>query len=549
MQIINVLVTFLVFLCNSTVCDWILPENADAVDQCNVEGIWAAPGAEGSADSLSRFGVPTATALGEPLLELSKGETCPGPCFMDSVCSNATPPQQRQVDEFSLSEVFPFGGMKPCGTEKPGSLCRIGDNLSTALTIYNATLLCYAPSTVIAGTVPVHVSTDHVSTDGVYFYTACINFDYHGYYMRHLRRSAPTRFALERTQVGSVYYLRHLRTCACRTRGKTSARGTRSRTDPHEGKDAERQLQQEHCLIRKEEQQAIANPPTLTYVYGGGPKKQDVKNTWSSECAALLKSFLQRVKRAYVIEPDDGHCGIRSMWRQDNSCGEFAKIDSEHIRKGRDKLAWALRNHSSFIVNLIEGAHGEAGCINPQEIEERAKLHLGCDASQDCDSRYYVGGFYGLDLIAWAIVTKRAVYMIRMDCLVDVYEPFKAPYAIELKDASPSEEVTVMVYTGNHFNRDFVVQNRNNQKTTYCAKVGLEDPEQTGLLQKPGTHQWNSSLVQKWNSFKRLTTPERYRFWKTLTPGFLMTAQSRLQNGTDGSKPQWSALPRSRNAI
>ena len=129
------------------------------------------------ADSLSRFGVPAATALGEPLFELSKGETCPGPSFMDSVRSNATPPQQRQVDEFSLSEVFPFGGMKPCGTEKPGSLCRFGDNLSTALTIYNATLLGYALSTVIAGTMPVYVSTD-----GMYFYIAGVNFDYHGLY-------------------------------------------------------------------------------------------------------------------------------------------------------------------------------------------------------------------------------------------------------------------------------------------------------------------------------------------------------------------------------
>ena len=63
--------------------------------------------------------------------------------------------------------------------------------------------------------------------------------------------------------------------------------------------------------MRKEEQQAIADPPTLPYVYGGGPKKQ---NTWSSECAALLKSFLQRVKRDYVVETPEGHCGIRSMW-------------------------------------------------------------------------------------------------------------------------------------------------------------------------------------------------------------------------------------------
>ena len=106
MHIINVLVTSLALLCNSTVCDWILLENADAVDQCNVEGIWTAPGAEGSADSPSRFGVPAATALGDPSLTLTKGKTCPGPSFMGSVRSNAITLQQRQVDEHSLSEVL-----------------------------------------------------------------------------------------------------------------------------------------------------------------------------------------------------------------------------------------------------------------------------------------------------------------------------------------------------------------------------------------------------------------------------------------------------------
>jgi len=43
--------------------------------------------------------------------------------------------------------------------------------------------------------------------------------------------------------------------------------------------------------------------------------------------------------------------------------------------------------------------------------------------------------------------------MIRMNCYVDVFEPFQTtPYTIALKDASPSEEVTVMVHTGDHFN-------------------------------------------------------------------------------------------------
>jgi len=101
--------------------------------------------------------------------------------------------------------------------------------------------------------------------------------------------------------------------------------------------------------MRKEEQQRIvgkqatADPPTLPYVNGGGPKKQNVHNTWSSQCASLFNSFLQRVKRDYAAETPDGHCGIRSTWCHDNSCGEFARIDSEHIRKGRVKLALGLK--------------------------------------------------------------------------------------------------------------------------------------------------------------------------------------------------------------
>ena len=153
------------------------------------------------------------------------------------------------------------------------------------------------------------------------------------------------------------------------------------------------------------------------------------------------------MQRTWVEEIPDEHCGIRSMWRQDTSCGEFANIDSENIRKGRGKLASGLRTHSSSIVNVIK-----IESTDPQEIEDRAKLHLACDAYKTCDSSYYVGGSHGLDLIAWAMETKRAVYMIRMDCYVEVFEPFSAPYVTDLKDASPSEEVTVMVYTGNHFN-------------------------------------------------------------------------------------------------
>ena len=85
------------------------------------------------------------------------------------------------------------------------------------------------------------------------------------------------------------------------------------------------------------------------------------------------------------------------------------------------------------------------GVNTVDEIEDRAKLHEGCDANSICDSFYYVGGFYCMDLIAWAMETNQAVYMIRRgSCEVEVFEPFKFPIAIELKNASPSKEDTVI---------------------------------------------------------------------------------------------------------
>jgi len=60
MPIISVLVAFLVFLCNSTVPDGVLPENANAVAQFNASGFQAPHAAVGRTRLLSRFGVPTA---------------------------------------------------------------------------------------------------------------------------------------------------------------------------------------------------------------------------------------------------------------------------------------------------------------------------------------------------------------------------------------------------------------------------------------------------------------------------------------------------------
>ena len=201
---------------------------------------------------------------------------------------------------------------------------------------------------------------------------------------------APTRFAVQRP-VGPEYCLRHLRTSAFGTRGQTGSSGTRPRTDLHERKGAERQFRPQHCLMRKDEQQqrqrkcrgskqAIADLPTLRYVYGGGPKKRKPRNA-SFQYDSLFQSFCQRTQRIWVEEIPDGHCGIRSTWRQDTSRGEFASIDSEHIRKSREKLASGLRIHSSSIVNVIE-----IESTDPQEIEDRAKLHLHCCASKTCDS-------------------------------------------------------------------------------------------------------------------------------------------------------------------
>ena len=150
-------------------------------------------------------------------------------------------------------------------------------------------------------------------------------------------------------------------------------------------------------------------------------------------------------------EIGDGHCGIRGLWRQFDEVGT-ASFNSGQIRKGRDKLASALRTHSRSIVKVLVEKYGGNGGISFDEIEDRAKLHETCDAETDCDSCYHVGGFFSLDLIAWAMETKQAVYMIRKDCVVEVFEPFKPPIAIELKNASPSREATVLEYTKGHFN-------------------------------------------------------------------------------------------------
>ena len=53
-----------------------------------------------------------------------------------------------------------------------------------------------------------------------------------------------------------------------------------------------------------------------------------------------------------------------------------------------------------------------------------------------------------------------------MDCYVDVFEPFNPPYTIALKDASPSEEVTVIVHTGDSCNASPRIAKRSSSLAT-----------------------------------------------------------------------------------
>ena len=268
----------------------------------------------------------------------------------------------------------------------------------------------------------------------------------------------PMKYAA-RTHVGSEYYLRHLRTSACGTRARTGPRSWRRFPLRRLGEsDNERQSRPHRRFLKKENKRKrkaerrrgsdkecgrrgrkhatgkpIGKPPTLTsigtiYVYGGGSTRKQQRAASTSQYGSLIKSFCQRTNRKRVQESGDGHCGVRSLWRQfDAATGKkTASINSEHIRSGREKLATALRTHSKSIITVLKQKYGGTGGITSHEIEERAKLHRICDAASVCDSTYYVGGFHAVDLIAWAMETGRAVYMIKKDeCMVEVFEPFE----------------------------------------------------------------------------------------------------------------------------
>ena len=127
---------------------------------------------------------------------------------------------------------------------------------------------------------------------------------------------------------------------------------------------------------------ARAELPILAYVCGGGPKRKHQKDTLPSQYGSLMDSFCKRTQRTWVEEIGDGHCGIRSFWRQfDETIGTgTASINSGHIRNGRVKLASALRTYSSSIVHVLVQQYGGMGGITSHEVEDRADLHERCDA-------------------------------------------------------------------------------------------------------------------------------------------------------------------------
>ena len=173
------------------------------------------------------------------------------------------------------------------------------------------------------------------------------------------------------TLVGSEYYLRHLRTSACGTRARTSPCSSghfaffedSPKAQAEElptfifGGSPKRSRQADLLKAQAEE--------LPTFIFGGGPKQADTP-------PSQLTSFCKRTKRKLVREIGDGHCGVRSLWRQvDKSIGEAsASINSEHIRNGRVLLASALRTNSSSIIKVIEQRYGIDGNEVSSEVSQ-----------------------------------------------------------------------------------------------------------------------------------------------------------------------------------
>ena len=97
------------------------------------------------------------------------------------------------------------------------------------------------------------------------------------------------------------------------------------------------------------------------------------------------------------------------------------------------------------------------------------------------DSKFYVGGWYSIDFVAWAMELQQPIYLVAVgDFKIRIFEPNAMPKEVELKSVTPGTNALVMEFTGDHFN-------------SYGAKVCLACGQQS--LQLPPLEMlWNYAV-------------------------------------------------------
>ena len=302
-----------------------------------------------------------------------------------------------------------------------------------------------------------------------------------------------------RTQPGAGYYLRHVRSCACGTLAKMSAQSkkgptfhehpslTRAKSElenrvrrrfglnigeqRHERRSRikleKKCLRTEACkkrlaectrlrrcewergrkLSQEQDPNGIEGTSFPTF-FGGGLQSSNVAD--SKKFKETLDSFLIRSQRMRIRELGDGHCGIRSLFRQlhPDVGTDPHGITAANLREGRQQLAEALLNNCAGIVHILRYFGTTVA-----DVSARANLHSECNTNKDCDSKYWVGGTSGIDFIAWAMHTQRCIYIITAGSLqVNVYSPNGLQHEELLASVAPGVGDAVLEYTGDHFN-------------------------------------------------------------------------------------------------
>jgi hypothetical protein len=182
--------------------------------------------------------------------------------------------------------------------------------------------------------------------------------------------------------------------------------------------------------------------------FGGGLQSSNVAD--SKKFKETLDSFLIRSQRMRIRELGDGHCGIRSLFRQlhPDVGTDPHGITAANLREGRQQLAEALLNNCAGIVHILRYFGTTVA-----DVSARANLHSECNTNKDCDSKYWVGGTSGIDFIAWAMHTQRCIYIITAGSLqVNVYSPNGLQHEELLASVAPGVGDAVLEYTGDHFN-------------------------------------------------------------------------------------------------